>query len=128
MTSTGTTQTDTTATDPTGAAAAALVGPIMQAGEMAELVADAVAQDNPGAEVHIRDEGSYIRIHTPGRCLLTRETLSVLAGRPIRIGDVEPHMAFFAGHISTTTDRIVWQTGQSSTRSARPAPRKAQSA
>lgn len=97
-------------------AAAALVGPIMQVGEMAELVADAVAVDNPGADVLIRDQGSYIRIHTPGQCRLTRATLSELAGRPVRIGDVEPHMAFFAGHIITTTDEIVWHTSQGAAR------------
>ncbi|MEW2502883.1 MmoB/DmpM family protein [Amycolatopsis sp. CA-161197] len=112
------TQTDTTR-DPAPPEGAALVGPIMQAGEMAELVADAIAQDNPGADVLVRDQGSFIRIHTPGICRLTRRTLSELAGRPLRIGDVEPHMAFFAGHITTTTDEIVWRTGQSA---GRPAP------
>lgn len=92
---------------------AALVGPIMQAGEMADLVADVIAADNPGADVMIRDEGSYIHIHTPGECVLTRATLSELAGRPMRIGDLEPHMSFFAGHIRTTTDSITWYTRQS---------------
>lgn len=96
----------------TDAVGTALVGPIMQSGEMADLVAEAIAQDNPDAEVHLRDEGSYVHIHTPGRCLLTRRTLSALAGRPVRIGDVEPHMAFFAGHIATTTDEIVWRSRQ----------------
>lgn len=59
---------------------AALVGPIMQVGEMADLVADAITIDNPGAEVHVRDHGSYVRIHTAGHCRLTRQTLSELAG------------------------------------------------
>ncbi|MET7998232.1 MmoB/DmpM family protein [Amycolatopsis sp. NPDC005232] len=104
---------------------AALVGPLMQAGEMADLVADAIAEDNPGAEVLIRDQGSFIRIHTPGVCRLTRQTLSELAGRPLRIGDVEPHMAFFAGHITTTTDEMIWRSGQSA---ARPAPVKGEDA
>jgi toluene monooxygenase system protein D len=98
---------------------AALVGPIMQAGEMADLVADAIAIDNPGAQVHIRDQGSYVRIHTAGNCRLSRRTLSELAGRPVRIGDVEPHMAFFAGHIRTTTDDIVWHSKQAAARPGR---------
>lgn len=102
---------------------AALVGPIMQTGEMADLVAEAVAQDNPGASVHIRDEGSYVRIHTPGRCRLTGQTLSELAGRPIRIGDVEPHLAFFAGHITTTSDEMVWASSQGA---AMPVPQEGQ--
>jgi hypothetical protein len=96
---------------------AALVGPIMQAGEMADLVAEAIAIDNPGSEVHLSDHGSYVRIHTAGTCRLTRQTLTELSGRPVRIGDVEPHMAFFAGHIMTTTDDIVWHSSQ---RAARP--------
>ncbi len=95
---------------------AALVGPIMQAGEMADLVAEAIAIDNPGSEVHVSDHGSYVRIHTAGNCRLTRQTLSELAGRPVRIGDVEPHMAFFAGHIRTTTDDIVWHSRQRAAR------------
>jgi toluene monooxygenase system protein D len=91
---------------------AALVGPIMQAGEMADLVFEAISLDNPDATVQVRDEGSYIRIHTPGECRLTGETLSELAGRPVRVGDIEPYMAFFAGHITTTSDEIVWHTKQ----------------
>jgi toluene monooxygenase system protein D len=104
---------------------AALVGPIMQAGDWADLVADAVAEDNPAAQVHIRDEGSYIHIHTPGHCRLTRATLSRLTGRQVKIGEVEPHMAFFAGQITTTTDEMSWSTRQSA---ARPVPQGAKSA
>jgi toluene monooxygenase system protein D len=111
----------TTHAPETDQADAALVGPIMQAGEMADLVAEAIAEDNPGVEVHLRDEGSYIHIHTRGRCRLTRRTLTELAGRPVRIGDVEPQMAFFAGHIITTTDEIVWHTKQGA---ARPTPKE----
>jgi toluene monooxygenase system protein D len=90
----------------------ALVGPIMQAGEMADLVFEAISLDNPDVEVLVRDEGSYIRVHTPGRCRLTGATLSELAGRPLRVGDIEPYMAFFAGHITTASDEIVWHTKQ----------------
>jgi toluene monooxygenase system protein D len=91
---------------------AALVGPIMQAGEMADLVFEAISLDNPDAKVLVRDEGSYIRIHMPGRCRLTGATLSELAGRTLRVGDIEPYMAFFAGHITTASDEIVWYTNQ----------------
>ncbi len=98
---------------------AALVGPIMQAGDWADLVADAVAEDNPAAQVHIRDEGSYVHIHTAGHCRLTRATLSRMTGRQVKIGDVEPHMAFFAGQITTTTDEMSWSTRQGA---GRPVP------
>jgi toluene monooxygenase system protein D len=102
-----------------GEAGSALVGPIMQTGEMADLVAQAIAEDNPGAEVYLRDEGSYVRIHTPGRCRLTSRTLTSLAGRPVRIGDVEPHMSFFAGHIDTSSEEIVWHSRQGVERPSR---------
>jgi hypothetical protein len=59
----------TTSAPETDQADAALAGPIMQSGEMAELVVQAVAEDNPGVEVYLSDEGSYI--HTRGRCRLT---------------------------------------------------------
>ena len=104
-----------------GSVGAALVGPIMQAGDWADTVAAAVAEDNPGAEVHVRDEGSYVHVHVAGQCRLTRATLSRLMGRPIRIGDVEPHMAFFAGHITTTTDDMTWRTQQGA---QRPSPKE----
>jgi toluene monooxygenase system protein D len=100
----------------------ALVGPIMQAGDWAEVVAEAIAEDNPGSEVHIRDEGSYIHVHVAGQCRLTKDTLSRILGRPVRIGDVEPHMAFFAGQITTTTEEMTWRTQQGL---ARPVPQGA---
>ena len=90
-----------------GEAADLAFAPDIPAGASGVAFKHAHSQDNPEAGVHLRDEGSYIHIHTPGRCLLTRHTLSELAGRPVRIGDVEPHMAFFAGHIATTAVRRV---------------------
>ena len=90
-----------------------LVGPIMQDGEMADIVLQAIRIDNPGAEVHVADESSYIRIHTPGRCRLTRATLSEVLGRPCELTELEPHMSFFSGHISTTTEETVWELGRS---------------
>lgn len=104
---------------------AALVGPIMQAGDWADLVADAIAEDNPAAQVHIRDEGSYVHVHTAGHCRLTGATLSRLMGRQVRIGEVEPHMAFFAGQIATTSEEMSWSTRQGA---ARPVPKGAPSA
>lgn len=86
-----------------------LVGPIMQDGEMADIVLEAIRIDNPGMEVHVVDESSYIRIHTAGRCRLTRSTLSEVIGRPCELTELEPHMSFFSGHISTTTDETVWE-------------------
>lgn len=90
-----------------------LVGPIMQDGEMADIVLEAIRIDNPGADVHVADESSYIRIHTPGRCLLTKATLSEVLGRPCELTELEPHMSFFSGHIRTTTEETVWELRRS---------------
>lgn len=85
-----------------------LVGPIMQEGEMADVVLEAIRIDNPGADVYVTDQSSYVRIHTPGECRLTRTTLSDVLGRPCELTELEPHMAFFAGHITTTSEETVW--------------------
>jgi toluene monooxygenase system protein D len=90
-----------------------LVGPIMQDGEMADIVLEAIRIDNPGADVHVADETSYIRIHTPGRCRLTRATLAEVLGRPCELTELEPHMAFFSGHIRTTSEETVWELRRS---------------
>ena len=92
-----------------------LVGPIMQHGEMAELVLEAIRIDNPGVEVHVSGQSSYMRIHTAGRCRLTRETLTEVVGRPCELTELEPHMSFFSGHITTTTDETVWELRRSRT-------------
>lgn len=85
-----------------------LVGPIMQEGEMADVVLEAIRIDNPGADVHVTDQSSYVRIHTAGECRLTRTTLSEVLGRPCQMTELEPHMPFFSGHIVTTTEETVW--------------------
>jgi toluene monooxygenase system protein D len=90
-----------------------LVGPIMQQGDMADVVLEAIRIDNPGSEVHVADETSYVRIHTPGRCRLTRTTLSELLGRASELTELEPHMSFFSGHISTSTEEMVWELRRS---------------
>jgi len=81
----------------------------MQHGEMADFVLEAIRIDNPAAEVQVTGEASYVRIHTRGRCRLTRVTLSEVIGRPCELTELEPHMSFFSGHIATTTEETVWE-------------------
>lgn len=95
----------TTVSDPTGTSNN-LVGPVIQSGEIAEAVAAAVREDNPGKEVHVSDRGSYMRIEVDDECLIRRETLERELGRPFRMQELEVNMPAFAGRIETASDHI----------------------
>jgi toluene monooxygenase system protein D len=86
---------------------------VLQAGEIATAVVDAIRMDNPGMDVDLVDRGSYIRVHTVGRCRLTRQSLEEVLGRPIELSEIEPVLASFAGRISTGSEEIVWREGGS---------------
>ncbi len=87
-----------------------LVGPIIRGfdGELAEAVAAAVERDNPGSPVTVDDQGGYVRIHTPERCLLTRATLEDELGRSFPLSELEQALASFAGRVLTTDDAVEW--------------------
>jgi toluene monooxygenase system protein D len=67
--------------------------------------------DNPGKDIDLVDRGSYIRVHTDGRCRLTRDSLERVLGHPIELSEIEPVLASFAGRISTGSEEIVWREG-----------------
>ena len=83
-----------------------VVGPVIQAGEIADAVAAAVREDNPGKDVQVQDRGSYVRIEVDGECVIRRETLERELGRPFRMRELEVNMPAFAGRIETATDHI----------------------
>ena len=66
-----------------------VVGPIIQAGEIAEAIIEAAGIDNEGSKVNIVDRGSYIRIQLESECILRRETIENSLGRPFRMADLE---------------------------------------
>jgi toluene monooxygenase system protein D len=94
-------------------AEAASVGPIIQAGEIAEAVAAAVREDNAGREVNVIDRGSYVRIEVDGECIIRRETLENELGRPFRMSELEVNMPSFVGQIETASDHIRFYKGRS---------------
>ena len=47
-----------------------LVGPVIQAGEIADAVVAAVQEDNAGKEVPVADRGSYVRIEVDTECII----------------------------------------------------------
>ena len=86
------------------------VGPIIRGvdGELCDAVINAIEDDNPGADVEVDDEGGYVKISTPQRCRLTRESLERELGRSFRLSDLEINLAGFAGRILVGDDEIVW--------------------
>jgi hypothetical protein len=85
-----------------------LVGPVIRAGEVADAVALAIEDDNPGRTVRVTDRGDYVRIEVDGRCRLTRRSLEHHLGRELSLPQLEIEMPSFAGRLSTRTDEYVW--------------------
>jgi toluene monooxygenase system protein D len=84
------------------------VGPVLRAGDLAEAVACAIAEDNPGKRVNVLDRGDYVRIHTEQTCRLTRQTLERQLGQPYDLRLLEIEMASFSGRLETQADEYVW--------------------
>lgn len=78
----------------------------MRRGELAEAVAEAVREDNPGREVHIEEHTSYVRIHMPNECIIRRDTVERMLGRRFEMQEIELNMSAFSGQIETGDDHI----------------------
>ena len=85
-----------------------LVGPVIRAGDLAEAVIDAVAEDNPHSEVTILDRGDYVRIHTERECRLTKSSLEKHLGRDFDLALLEAEMPSFKGRMRSKWDEMVW--------------------
>ncbi|WP_396932087.1 MmoB/DmpM family protein [Mycolicibacterium sp.] len=87
-----------------------LVGPVLRGvdGELADAVVSAIEIDNEGADVRVDDQGGYIRVSVPQRCVLTRKTLEEELGRDFPLSDLEPALSGFAGRLKQTDDEIIW--------------------
>ena len=89
------------------------VGPVVQAGELADAVADAVRIDNEDKRVDVRNRGSYVRIEVEGgECILRRQTIEDQLGRPFNMRDLEVSMPSFVGRIETGTEQFRFWLGQ----------------
>ena len=87
-----------------------MVGPVIRGldAALAEAVIIAIEADNPDAEVEVDDQGGYIRIGTPNRCLLTRASLEDALGKTFHLHQLEPSLAGFAGRMRVDDDEVVW--------------------
>jgi toluene monooxygenase system protein D len=88
-----------------------LVGPVIRGvnQDIAEALIEAIERDNPGTGVRVEDRGGYVRIGCPGRCVVTRRSLEDVLGETVRLSELEPALAGFAGRMRFEGDEaIVW--------------------
>jgi MmoB/DmpM family len=84
------------------------VGPVIRAGDFADVVARSIEDDNPGKTVRIVDRGDYVRIHTAQVCRLTRKALERHLGHSYELRMLEIEMPSFCGRLRTRDDEYVW--------------------
>jgi toluene monooxygenase system protein D len=87
-------------------------GPVLRAGEVADAVVEAVREDNAERQVIIEEHASYIRVKVAGECIVRRETVERMLGRPFEMREIEINMPAFAGHIRTSTDAFRFVIGK----------------
>lgn len=83
------------------------VGPVLEAGEVADAIVAAIRDNHPDAVVV--DRGAYLRVLVPDRCQLLRSAIESHLGRPFRFpSDLELVMPSFKGVFRLTPDRAEW--------------------
>lgn len=86
---------------------AAGVGPVLEAGEMADAIIAAIRAENPDARV--AERGAYVRVTVPGRCVVTRAAIERALGRPFVLpGDLERIMPSFSGKMRLSESAAEW--------------------
>ena len=82
------------------------VGPVLRSGEIANAAVEAVQQDNPGREITVSDHIAYVRVAIDQECIIRRETMEQMLGRPFRMQEIETDLSSFAGQITLTEDFV----------------------
>ena len=83
------------------------VGPVLEASDAARAVVAAIRGLN--ADAIVEDQGSYLRVLVPFRCVVTRRAIEASLGRPFRLpGDLEVLMPAFKGMLQLTEEEAVW--------------------
>ena len=90
----------------------AYAGPVLRCGEIADAVVEAVREDNAEREIIIEEHASYIRVRVAGECIVRRETVQRMLGRPFEMREIEINMPAFAGHIRTSSDAFRFVIGR----------------
>jgi hypothetical protein len=83
------------------------VGPVLEDSEAARAVIAAIQGLNAGTIVE--DQGAYLRVLVPRRCVVTRRAIETSLGRPFRLpADLEPLMPAFKGLLQMSEEEAVW--------------------
>lgn len=86
----------------------AAVGPVLESSELGLAVAAAIQSLNLAAQVH--DRGAYLRVLSPGRCVVTRQAIELQLGRPVVLpADLELAMPSFKGRLRIDAERAIWE-------------------
>jgi toluene monooxygenase system protein D len=84
------------------------VGPVLEASELGLAVLRAIQSLN--RDVEVVDRGSYLRVHAARRCVVTRQAIEAVLGRPFLLpGDLELTMPSFRGRLMIDADQAVWE-------------------
>ncbi len=82
------------------------VGPIFRTGELAGVAIQALEEDNPGRTFHVDDRAAYVRVATDHECIIRRETMEAILGRPFEMQELETVLGSFSGQIESTQEYI----------------------
>jgi len=86
-----------------------LVGPVLMAGDVASVVVVAIRALN--RDVIVRDQGAYLRVLVPHRCIVTRQAIEHELQRAFRLpGDLEQIMPSFKGMFSVSSEQAIWSS------------------
>lgn len=83
-----------------------LVGPIFRTGELAGAAVQALEEDNPANTFHIDERAAYVRVMTERECVIRRETMEDILGRPFEMQELETVLGSFSGQIESNQDFI----------------------
>ena len=90
----------------------ARVGPVLEAGDVADALVAAIREENP--DVTVDDRGAYVRVSVPRVCRLSRQAVERRLGRAFRLpGDLERVMPSFKGRLKMDDDGASWELGAS---------------
>lgn len=83
------------------------VGPVLEAGELADAIVEAIRVDQPAAVVEDRE--SYLRVLCPSPCVVRRAEVERRTGRSFALPvDLEQVMPSFKGRLTIEADQVTW--------------------
>jgi hypothetical protein len=87
------------------------VGPVLQAGTVADAIVAAIKDMNQ--DVLVLDRGAYVRVLVPKICVVNRSAIEKHLGRPFRFpGELETVMSAFKGFLQLNQDDAAWRVGR----------------